>query len=227
MASFFDVRADEYDERYTSPALRRHLTDRRMGRLIRQAREGQLFVDVGCGTGSNILLMPCAGAGLDVSQGMVKEARRKGLRAVVASGTRIPYESGIADFVSTQHVLHHVNFYLGDTGVRETIAEMVRIAKAGAQILVFEANPLNLYWQYQLRRHGEDNARLILPWRLARHLAAATGDKPRIEYHGFIPPWLPDRCLRSATAIEAVLETLPTRFVAAFYALTATVRPSV
>jgi len=217
MADFFDDWSEGYVERFTSGVLREHLTRRRMEHLRALARPDQLYVEVGCGTGASMSHMPCRTFGIDIAPGMLHRAHANGLRVALASGTEIPLRDGAADIVSAQLVLHHVNFYLGEDGVRWVIREMIRVAKPGGVVSILEANPYNPYWYYFMRRHGEDNATLIRPARLRQLLGVASGSRPDIIRLGFLPEWTPAPLLRPAALMEPMLERSPLGHLAGNY----------
>jgi len=223
MADFFDEWSEGYEDRFVVPRLRKHLIDRRMGPLIDSASPGKLFVEVGCGTGASMDLMPCESLGFDIAPGMLRQAAERHTVAM-ASGTDIPLEDNVADISSTQLVLHHVNFYLGYEGVTRIIRELVRITKPGGIVSILEANAYNPYWYFFMWRHGEDNAKLIRPPRLARTLGELSGGEPSIMYRGFLPEWLPERTVEPAIRIETLLERSPLKYLSANYLLVSTVR---
>jgi ubiquinone/menaquinone biosynthesis C-methylase UbiE len=220
MSNFFDNWSEGYEDRFATPALRSHLVDRRMGPLISLASPSDLFVDIGCGTGASMRLMPSRAVGIDLAPGMLRQARQH-FNVAAASGTELPFGADVADIISTQLVLHHVNFYLGIDGVSKVISEMVRVTKPGGTVAILEANPLNPYWRIFMKRHGEDNALLIRPWVLRRILAESSNSEPEILFRGFLPEFLPAWSVSTAIKVEQMFEWLPTKLFAGNYMLIA------
>lgn len=99
------------------------------------------LLDVGCGTGEILaLLAPRRGVGLDFTLGMVREARRKfgalGYEFVQAEGERIPLRDN-ADFdgMLCFDTIEHFHDW------QAALAEMTRVARPGAPMLLSWANP--------------------------------------------------------------------------------------
>jgi demethylmenaquinone methyltransferase / 2-methoxy-6-polyprenyl-1,4-benzoquinol methylase len=119
-------------------------------RLVREAAvpaQGRVL-DVGCGTGD--LLMDFAravpgldGEGLDFSAGMLARARIKApaLRWVQGSALALPQPDGAYDAVASAWVLRSI------TDPAKFFAEMARVAKPGAKVLVLELTRPQAAWQ--------------------------------------------------------------------------------
>jgi ubiquinone/menaquinone biosynthesis C-methylase UbiE len=95
---------------------------------LRGRTEGEVWIDVGCGTG-NVLKFAaqafCRAVGFDVSVGMLRLAQERGLDARVGDAKALPISSGAADVVSAFSLLHHV------LDPRPVLAEAYRILKSG------------------------------------------------------------------------------------------------
>ena len=93
------------------------------------------LIDCGCGTGANLALLAPYGTayGFDLSPVGLDIARQHGRRGLVrASADAIPFASAGFDLVTSFDVL-----YALDSGAeREAVAEMFRIARPGAYLLV-------------------------------------------------------------------------------------------
>ncbi len=68
----------------------------------------------------------------DLSGGMLRHARRKGLAAVWAAVERLPFESGSFERIIMMDAFHHV------FDQRQTAAEMLRLLAPGGRIVVIE-----------------------------------------------------------------------------------------
>ncbi len=102
---------------------------------------GQRLLDVAVGTGlvaaeaARVLGDPSAVTGLDLSEGMLAEARRRlggGVKLVQARAEALPIADGSVDFVSMGYALRHV----ADLGV--AFAEYRRVLRPGGRVLLLE-----------------------------------------------------------------------------------------
>ncbi len=114
-----------------------------------ELKEGDVFVDLGCGAGEYALcaarMLGESGAvyALDRLGDAVEEVRRKGsanpgapVRAVVAELTEtLPLDDGIADVCFLCTVLHAID---GDTKRRRLFAEMYRVLAPDGRVAVVE-----------------------------------------------------------------------------------------
>src|SRR5215211_4389296 len=104
-------------------AICRDVTDRR-------AR----ILDVGCGTGANLLLLAKYGdgEGVDVSEDALAFCRERGLEKVkLGAGEELPYDDGTFDLVTAFDVVEHMDNDLA--GLRE----MRRVLRPGGRVLLF------------------------------------------------------------------------------------------
>lgn len=107
-------------------------------------RAGMRALDVGCGTGDDARAMAAivgpggAVAGVDVSEALLEEARRRAAAEGVAVELRagdahaLPFADGSFDVVRTERVLQHV------ADPARALAEMVRVARVGGRIAAGE-----------------------------------------------------------------------------------------
>jgi demethylmenaquinone methyltransferase / 2-methoxy-6-polyprenyl-1,4-benzoquinol methylase len=102
---------------------------------------GQRLLDVAVGTGlvaaeaARVLGDPGAVTGLDLSEGMLAEARRRlpgGVRLVQARAEALPVADRSVDFVSMGYALRHVS----DLGA--AFAEYRRVLRPGGRVLLLE-----------------------------------------------------------------------------------------
>jgi SAM-dependent methyltransferase len=101
----------------------RHVTDRR-----------PRILDVGCGTGANLLMLSKYGEaeGVDVSEDALAFCRERGLDKVrLGAGEKLPYEDGTFDLVTALDVVEHMDDDLA--GLRE----MRRVLRPGGRVLLF------------------------------------------------------------------------------------------
>jgi SAM-dependent methyltransferase len=92
------------------------------------------ILDVGCGTGANLLMLSEYGEaeGVDISEDALAFCRERGLDKVrLGAGEKLPYEDGTFDLVTALDVVEHMDDDLA--GVRE----MRRVLRPGGRVLLF------------------------------------------------------------------------------------------
>jgi ubiquinone/menaquinone biosynthesis C-methylase UbiE len=109
-------------------------------------KEGAALLDVGCGVGQDALtlagLVGPAGrvVGIDASETMIQEARARAAEAhlpveyLSGDAYRLPFADGTFDGCQSSRVFEH----LSEPG--RALAEMVRVARPGARIVVADAD---------------------------------------------------------------------------------------
>jgi malonyl-CoA O-methyltransferase len=135
----YDLWASIYDEE-DNPLIR--LETAEVARALGDLR-GMAAADLGCGTGRHALAMASAGAtvtALDFSEGMLAKARAKAgaeaIRFIQHDLTKpLPLDSYQFDRITCCLVLEHVG------NLDHEFAEMRRIARPGARIVVSEMHP--------------------------------------------------------------------------------------
>ncbi|HEV3189457.1 MAG TPA: methyltransferase domain-containing protein [Polyangiaceae bacterium] len=96
-----------------------------------------------CGAGTGLLLERIAAfarsaKGIDVSNGMLEKARKRGLDVSEATITAIPFADGSFDVTCAFKVLAHV------PEIGQALAEMSRVTRRGGVVLAEFYNPLSL-----------------------------------------------------------------------------------
>jgi len=115
--------------------------------LVRRYGTGRDILEAGCGTG--LLLAEAArvgrsAIGLDLSRGMLAQARERGLRVVQGSLTQIPLPDASVDVVYSMKVLAHV------PPIRQAVAELARVTRPGGHLLLEFYNPRSLRYLAKL-----------------------------------------------------------------------------
>jgi SAM-dependent methyltransferase len=210
-STHFDSIATVYDESLPAHVVEHYL--RKRTRFVLDTCPRGTGLDVGCGTGALAMRLADAGyemVGVDPSDGMLEVLRGRcsAVRAVKASGTSLPFEDDTYDLVLSVAVMHHI----ADPGdVRRTLAEMVRVAKPGGRILVWDHNPRNPYWVRLMARVPQDTGeeRLIGEREIVDGLEAAGAQVLLSRQLGLVPDFTPAGALGAAAAFEQMFETTP------------------
>jgi ubiquinone/menaquinone biosynthesis C-methylase UbiE len=131
--------AKTYD-RYVEPSI---AVIRQIGMKMYPPQEGMHVLDVGCGTGTNLMLYHEAGCkvfGIDLSPAMVEVAQKKlGDRAEIRQGdaSKMAYPDGLFDLVIGFLTLHEM-----PSQIRlAVISEMARVMKPDGRILLIDHHP--------------------------------------------------------------------------------------
>jgi SAM-dependent methyltransferase len=208
----FDQIAAEYDESLP-PHVVEHYLEKRSRFVFDHLPAGGSVLDVGCGTGVLAQRIAEAGyevSGVDPSQGMLSVLERSApaVEAKAGSGTDLPFPDDRFDLVYCVAVMHHI---ADPAAVRSTLAEMVRVAKPGGLVLVWDHNPRNPYWKSLMARVPQDTGeeRLIGEEELLGGLRAAGAKALTIEQNGMVPDFTPPRLLGLAARAERLAERTP------------------
>lgn len=155
---FFDGWAEGYEDRRISPWFR-YTQSLAIDAL--ELEPDSHVLDVGCGTGAAVRMLAARlpegrACGIDISPGMVEEARRR-VPAELAdrveieqgSSAHIPYPAGAFTHLMCTNSFHHYPEPLA------ALAEMQRVLVPGGRLVIFEnARDLSLYtklWDLALR----------------------------------------------------------------------------
>jgi ubiquinone/menaquinone biosynthesis C-methylase UbiE len=103
--------------------------------------DGRRVLEVGCGTG--LILGPLSRRaedawGIDLSPGMLRAARGRGLQVVQASATQLPFADASFDTVCSFKVLAHVPDIAG------ALSEIARVTRPGGAMVLEFYNPWSL-----------------------------------------------------------------------------------
>lgn len=116
---------------------------RQMGLKMYPPKEGMRVLDVGCGTGTNLYLYYRAGCevhGIDLSPGMLEEARGKlgdRVRLRLGDASQMPYSDGFFDLVIAMLTLHEM-----PSSIRPAaMSDMVRVLKQDGRMLLIDFHP--------------------------------------------------------------------------------------
>jgi SAM-dependent methyltransferase len=160
------------------------------------------ILDVGCGTGANLLMLSQYGdaEGVDVSEDALAFCRERGLdRVTLGAAEKLPYEDGTFDLVTALDVVEHLDDDLA--GLRE----MRRVLRPGGRVLLFVPTFMFLWGlQDDVSNHRR---RYRLP-ELQRVLEQAGFEIERTTYANitFFLPILAMRRLMRLTGVKAESE---------------------
>lgn len=116
------------------------LDELEVGFVERFGRGGDVL-EVGCGTGlimRRIAAFARSTRGVDLSPGMLAQARARGLDVLEASATTLPFPDASFDVACSFKVLAHVR------DIRLALAEMARVVRPGGHVLAEFYNPVSL-----------------------------------------------------------------------------------
>jgi len=160
------------------------------------------ILDVGCGTGANLLMLSKYGdaEGVDVSEDALAFCRERGLENVkLGAAEQLPYDDGTFDLVTALDVVEHLDDDLA--GLRE----MRRVLRPGGRVLLFVPTFMFLWGlQDDVSNHRR---RYRMP-ELRRVLEQAGFEIERTTYANitFFMPILAMRKLMRLTGIKAESE---------------------
>jgi len=172
-------------------------------RICRQVTDRRpRILDVGCGTGANLLMLSQYGdaEGVDISEDALAFCRERGLEQVkLGAAEELPYDDGTFDLVTALDVVEHMDDDLA--GLRE----MRRVLRPGGRVLLFVPTFMFLWGlQDEVSNHRR---RYRLP-ELSRVLEQAGFEIERTTYANitFFLPILLVRELMRLTGVKAESE---------------------
>jgi len=160
------------------------------------------ILDVGCGTGANLLMLSQYGdaEGVDISEDALAFCHERGLANVkLGAGEELPYDDGTFDLVTALDVVEHMDDDLA--GLRE----MRRVLRPGGRVLLFVPTFMFLWGVQDDVSHHRRRYRLA---ELRRVLERAGFEVERTTYANitFFLPILLVRKLMQLTGIKAESE---------------------
>ena len=145
---------------------------------------GRRMLEVGCGTGlilSRLSPIASSAVGVDLSPGMLRHARERGLDVREGSATALPFDDASFDSVCSFKVLAHVE------PIETAFAEVARVVRPGGTVVVELYNRWSL--RYLARRvagarrigraHDEDD--IPTRWDSPREMIARLPRELRLE----------------------------------------------
>src|ERR1051325_2823751 len=160
------------------------------------------ILDVGCGTGANLLMLSKYGdaEGVDISEDALAFCRERGLDKVkLGAGEELPYENGTFDLVTALDVVEHMDDDLAG------LKEMRRVLRPAGRVLLFVPTFMFLWGLQDDVSHHRRRYRLS---QLRRVLEQAGFEIERTTYANitFFLPILVIRKLMRLTGIKTESE---------------------
>ena len=160
------------------------------------------ILDVGCGTGANLIMLSKYGdaEGVDISEDALAFCRERGLDKVrLGAGEALPYEDATFDLVTAFDVVEHMDDDLAG------LSEMYRVLRPGGRVLLFVPTFMFLWGLQDDVSHHRRRYRLP---QLRRVLEQAGFEIERASYANitFFLPILLVRKLMRLTGIKAETE---------------------
>ncbi|RJO75393.1 MAG: class I SAM-dependent methyltransferase [Myxococcales bacterium] len=136
---YYDAFSDVYERRRHDGY--HHLIDELETAIVRPYAEGKQALEAGCGTGlilERVARFAASAKGVDLSPGMLRKARARGLDVAEADLCALPFADGTFDVVYSFKVLAHV------PPIREALAELARVVRPGGHLVLEFYNPTSL-----------------------------------------------------------------------------------
>lgn len=172
-----------------------------------RGRRVERICELGCGLGRNLqalaAVFPRAQlVGIDPSPEMVRLARERCVQPRITFAGDTPADERLEfDLVFVNGVMHHV-----EPGERPAVMQQLRaLLRPGGVLALFDNNPLNAGAMWVMRRIPFDrDAKVVLPWTLARLAKQAGFGATTIRTHFYFP-----NALRALRPLEPWLERVP------------------
>ena len=178
---------------------------------------GARVLEVGCGTGLILgrLARDAAEAwGVDLSPGMLRAARQRGLNVVLGSATQLPFADASFDLVCSFKVLAHV------PDIRAALAEVARVTRPGGQMVLEFYNPWSL--RYLAKRiagpqpisDGRTEADVFTRWDSPRAIRALLPSGVALEAFRGVRVFTPAAFVYKLPLVSPALQVLERRALA-------------
>ncbi|MBN1446033.1 MAG: methyltransferase domain-containing protein [Candidatus Omnitrophica bacterium] len=212
MEKDFDEVAEIYDGIFKF-FIRDHYLNKRADFIKGIFSPGMKVLEVGCGTGILLSMLGSAGIdvyGIDNSKEMVAIASGKMPGRIflgdVLNG--LPFPWNFFDGVIFIATMHHLG---GLKKVETAVANTLDVLKPAGKILIWDHNPMNLYWRFLMRRVPQDTGKeFLLSGRDILEIFKKNSMKNcKVFKKGFVPDFVNEDFFRLFRFLEKKLEPLP------------------
>jgi len=210
--NIFDTVAFEYDA-----VLPGHISDYYLSKRIKffapYLSDNIKILDVGCGTGRIITALSLRNKilvyGCDESMGMLKRIKNEeGISINCCLAEEICFKSNTFDVIISVAVFHH---FANEEIALKALSEMVRVAKKGAKVIIWDANSLNPYWFLLFKRvsYDKDVKKILSCRKIVKEAKKLNLESIKILKKGWIPDFAPKRVLCLLRCLEYIFERVP------------------
>ena len=223
VAAVFDRFAPSYDVDWTNSPVGRLQRDAVWRNIAGLFQHGDRVLDLGCGTGEDSLWLMRAGirvTAIDASQGMVREAQRRGVNAQVLS---------IEDLAKMRQHFDAVLSNFGPLNCVESLDDLrrtlARLIRPGGHLAICIMGRFCLWEALHLRKaprrwsgvHDSASLRIRIHYPTIRQVRRAMAPDfvlaERIGIGIAVPPssirWVPNRLLQWLGSVDSAIERLP------------------
>jgi ubiquinone/menaquinone biosynthesis C-methylase UbiE len=138
--TYYDDFSAGYERERGAGGYHRLVDDLEM-QVLRPFVDGARVLEIGCGTGlilGRVAERARSACGVDLSPGMLRAARSRGLQVALGSATQLPFADASFDLVCSFKVLAHV------PDIRGALAEVARVTRPGGSMVLEFYNPWSL-----------------------------------------------------------------------------------
>jgi ubiquinone/menaquinone biosynthesis C-methylase UbiE len=212
MEKDFDEVAEIYDEVF-KPFIRDHYLNKRAEFIKRIFTPGMRILEIGCGTGLLLDILKRAGFdvyGVDKSKEMVSISSKKIPNKIFVGDAleKLPFSEEFFDGVIFIATVHHLG---GKDKFEIALVNALNILKKSGKILIWDHNPLNLYWYFLMKKVPQDTGReIILSGREILDVCNKHAIKNcKIYKKGFVPDFTNKYFFRFFIHLERIIENIP------------------
>lgn len=147
--------------------------------------------------------------GCDNSIEMLKKVDGKGdIHFVCGKSNQLPYAQNTFDLVISVAVFHHLG---SEETAADTAREMMRVAKYGGKVIIWDANPLNPYWLILFKRVPYDRGvgKPMSFVKLISRIKDAGISNIEVFKSGWIPDFAPKNIFLLFKIFENIMEHIP------------------
>jgi ubiquinone/menaquinone biosynthesis C-methylase UbiE len=153
--AYYNAFSERYEQHRgtNDPGGYHELLDELEAGFVERFGRGKDVLEVGCGTGlvlERIQRFAATATGIDLSPGMLQQARARGLHVTEGSALKLPFADASFDVTCSFKVLAHI------PEIATALAEMARVTRPGGYILAEFYNPWSL--RGLLKRFGPKRA---------------------------------------------------------------------